>query len=121
MREDVSKYLFIGAEHDKEHFFQRAQEYGIIHFIMPNKAIFNIIAESNMVPAIGAVEYVFGCHVWNGNKGTLTANANKKPENIQHAYFAGIAVYWIVSYAYELLYTPIARMDNNMNKEPNSV
>jgi V/A-type H+/Na+-transporting ATPase subunit I len=36
MREDVKKFLFIGLEEDKELFFQRAQEKGLIHFIDPN-------------------------------------------------------------------------------------
>lgn len=36
MREDVKKFLFIGAEEDKEAFFRRAQVQGIIHFIDPS-------------------------------------------------------------------------------------
>lgn len=37
MREDVKKFLFFGLEDDKDAFFQRAQEKGVIHFIDPNK------------------------------------------------------------------------------------
>lgn len=33
MRKDVHKFLFIGSETDKEQFFQRAQEEGVIQFI----------------------------------------------------------------------------------------
>lgn len=33
MRYDVKKFLFIGVTEDKERFFQRAQEAGIVHFI----------------------------------------------------------------------------------------
>lgn len=33
MRQDVQKFLFIGSEIDKERFFQRAQEEGVIQFI----------------------------------------------------------------------------------------
>lgn len=36
MRKDVEKYLFIGLEEDKELFFKRAQEEGMIHFISPS-------------------------------------------------------------------------------------
>lgn len=38
MREDVHKFLFLGLEKDKEAFFQKAQEEGIIHFIDPNQS-----------------------------------------------------------------------------------
>jgi V/A-type H+/Na+-transporting ATPase subunit I len=38
MREDVRKFLFIGLEEDKDAFFQRAQEEGLIHFIDPNQS-----------------------------------------------------------------------------------
>lgn len=35
MREDVKKFLFLGLEEDKDAFFKRAQEQGVIHFIDP--------------------------------------------------------------------------------------
>lgn len=35
MREDVHKFLFLGPEEEKEEFFKRAQEEGVIHFIDP--------------------------------------------------------------------------------------
>ncbi len=37
MREDVKKFLFFGIEEERESFFKRAQEQGIIHFIDPNQ------------------------------------------------------------------------------------
>ena len=58
---------------------------GIIQRIIPNKAIFNIKPDNNIVPAIGATVYVVGCHVWNGNNGILIANAKKNPPMIQKA------------------------------------
>lgn len=36
MRQDVRKFLFLGLEADKEMFFKRAQDEGVIHFIDPN-------------------------------------------------------------------------------------
>jgi V/A-type H+/Na+-transporting ATPase subunit I len=36
MRKDVKKFLFIGAQDDKDVFFKNAQSLGIIHFIDPN-------------------------------------------------------------------------------------
>ena len=38
MRYDVKKFLFVGAESDKEAFFKRAQDAGIIHFIDPKRS-----------------------------------------------------------------------------------
>lgn len=54
MREDIKKYLFIGAAQDKEHFFQRAQEFGIIHFINPQPKSFQEAPEDvrNVTSAI---------------------------------------------------------------------
>ncbi len=36
MRVDLAKFLMIGLEEDRRHFFQEAQKRGIIHFIDPN-------------------------------------------------------------------------------------
>src|SRR3989338_6294132 len=44
-----------------------------------------MIPDNNMVPAIGALEYVEGCQVWNGKIGTLIANARKNPPSNQTA------------------------------------
>lgn len=35
MRYDVKKFLFVGVERERNHFFKRAQELGVIHFIAP--------------------------------------------------------------------------------------
>lgn len=45
MRYDVKKFLFIGLEQDREPFFKRAQEAGIIHFITPKSPPVNEIRE----------------------------------------------------------------------------
>ena len=74
-----------------------------------------------MVPAIGAVEYVGACHVWNGNKGIFTANASKNPENIQQEYLSGTEAVAKSSYPKEFEKLAQAKMDNNMNKEPKRV
>jgi len=39
MREDIHKFLFLGSEKDREVFFQRAQEEGVIQFIDPNQSL----------------------------------------------------------------------------------
>lgn len=38
MRVDVEKFLIVGAEEERKHFFKEAQKVGIIHFIDPNPA-----------------------------------------------------------------------------------
>lgn len=38
MRYDVKKFLFVGADVDKEKFFRKAQDAGIIHFIDPKQS-----------------------------------------------------------------------------------
>lgn len=58
MRYDVNKYLFVGFEGERESFFQRAQELGIIHFIRTKKTKVNRIPEdaANVVKAIKIVK-----------------------------------------------------------------
>src|SRR3989304_5723869 len=42
-------------------------------------------------PAVGASTWASGSHVWNGNIGTLKANASAKAANIQNWSFTGMA------------------------------
>jgi V/A-type H+-transporting ATPase subunit I len=58
MRYDLNKYLFIGFEGDKEAFFQRAQELGIIHFIKTKSAKVGHIPEDiqDLLKAIKVVK-----------------------------------------------------------------
>lgn len=54
MRKDVKKFLFLGPEDEKESFFKKAQEIGIIHFINPHPKGTKEIPEDvqNLVSAI---------------------------------------------------------------------
>lgn len=47
MRVDLKKFLFLGAEQDKESFFKRAQEAGIVHFIETQKLEHQVPDEMN--------------------------------------------------------------------------
>ncbi len=38
MRINLKKYLFLGLQTDKESFFKKAQQLGIVHFIDPKKS-----------------------------------------------------------------------------------
>src|SRR5690606_475755 len=49
----------------------------------PNNPIFNMMPDSNMVPAAGAWVYVSGCQVCSGNSGILIAKAMKNAQNTQ--------------------------------------
>src|ERR1041385_4539542 len=64
------------------HFSTPKGAMGNSHFITPNVPIFAIIPESNIVPCVGAVTYVSGCHVWKGKIGILIANAIKISQKI---------------------------------------
>ena len=46
---------------------------------------FNMIAASTTDPAVGASTCASGSQVWNGNIGTLTANARKNAPNNHNA------------------------------------
>ena len=54
MRVDVKKFLFVGPTEEKEKFFQKAQDAGIIHFIEPEKATSSHVPQDiqNIISAI---------------------------------------------------------------------
>jgi V/A-type H+/Na+-transporting ATPase subunit I len=58
MRYDVNKYLFVGFEGERESFFKRAQELGIIHFIRTKSAKVSRMPEdaANLVKAIKIIK-----------------------------------------------------------------
>ena len=43
MRIDVKKFLFVGLNSQKEEFFKKAQEFGIVHFISPGPTVQKVI------------------------------------------------------------------------------
>jgi V/A-type H+/Na+-transporting ATPase subunit I len=58
MRYDVVKYLFVGFEGEREAFFQKAQELGLIHFIRTTKSKVNYLPEevANLAKAIKVIK-----------------------------------------------------------------
>src|SRR3989344_9653077 len=55
----------------------------------PYPPIFNSTLARITLPAVGASTCASGSHVWNGNIGTLIANARKNATNIQNWNAAG--------------------------------
>jgi len=52
-------------------------------------------------PEVGASTCASGSHVWNGNIGTLNANASAKAANIQNCSFTGMSIAYIRSRSVE--------------------
>jgi hypothetical protein len=63
---------------------------GIANRRNPYVPIFRRTAARMTDPAVGASTWASGSHVWNGNIGTLNANASAKAANIQNWSFTGM-------------------------------
>lgn len=59
MREDLGKFLFVGLEKDRQLFFMRAQEQGIIHFINPAQSVNKDLPE-DVQQVISAIKVLRG-------------------------------------------------------------
>lgn len=60
MRVDLKKYLFIGPKEEKSHFFRKAQEAGIVHFIDPKASSLKELPEDihRLMDAIKIVRHL---------------------------------------------------------------
>src|ERR1700749_1828516 len=111
------------------HFSKAKGTTGNNHLIKPKVPIFSIIPDSNMVPCVGAVTYVSGCHVCKGKIGILIAKAIKIVQNT-NVCCASVkllpATYKsFIAHDFRPVSNPVWLYKNikpiNINKEPNKV
>src|ERR1700686_3969444 len=72
----------------------------------PYVPIFNKTPARITDPAVGASVCASGSQVWNGNIGTLIANAKKKARNTHHWRSYGTASFW--NSVTSKVYTPVS-------------
>jgi V/A-type H+/Na+-transporting ATPase subunit I len=84
MRCDVKKFIFVGLTDDKEAFFKRAQELGVIHFIHANSSR-KIIAESDEIAKLGqAIKILRGLPVIDQEEIEEQRDAREIAEKVIH-------------------------------------